>query len=225
MQKSAAFFFEYSNIHRSYSSKICKQYRKPQDFQRIENPEVSLRRGLAAHGRILYDACGDSPGGFVLMGLVAAHVVVVVDEADFHHDGGHGRVAQDEEARPLFQPPVGQVEDGLDVGLDAVAQEQALGRIGNEGFRARGPLIEGVEMKGHEYVRFGGVGLSADSVQIVGLPQDDGDAVSLQIGLDGLGQLIGQVAFAQVQGGVDRPAVQQAVVAWIEIDFHRYSSS
>ena len=159
------------------------------------------------------------------MGLVAAHVVVVVDEADFHYDGGHGRVAQDEEARPLFQSSVGQVEDGLDVGLDAVAQEQALGRIGNEGFRARGPLIEGIEMKGHEYVRFGGVGLSADSVQIVGLAQDDGDAVSLQIGLDGLGQLIGQVAFAQVQGGVDRPAVQQAVVAWIEIDFHRYSSS
>ena len=63
-------------------------------------------------------------------------------------------------------------------------------------------LIEGVEMKGHEYVRFGSVGLSADSVQIVGLPQDDGDAVSLQISLDGLGQLIGQVAFAQVQGGV-----------------------
>ena len=66
---------------------------------------ASLRRSLAAHGRILYDACGDGPGGFVLMGLVAAHVVVVVDEADFHHDGGHGRVAQDKEARPLFQPP------------------------------------------------------------------------------------------------------------------------
>lgn len=82
------------------------------------------------------------------MGLVAAHVVVVVDEADFYHDSGHGRVAQDEEARPLFHPPVGQVEDGLDVGLDAVAQEQALGCIGNECFRARSPLIEGVEMKG-----------------------------------------------------------------------------
>ena len=63
--------------------------------------------------RILHDACRDGPGRFVAVGVVAAPVEVVIDEADFDEDGGHDRISQDKESWPFFESPVGQVEDSF----------------------------------------------------------------------------------------------------------------
>lgn len=98
--------------------------------------------------------------------MVLADVVVVIDKAYFDDDGGHHRIAQDEEARPFLQPAVGQVEDGFDVGLNRMAQKQALCRMGDERFRAGGALVERVEVQGHEGVGLGIVGFTADGVQV-----------------------------------------------------------
>ena len=63
--------------------------------------------------RVLYDACRNGPGRFVAVGVVAAPVEVVIDEADFDEDGRHDRISQDKESWPFFESPVGQVEDSF----------------------------------------------------------------------------------------------------------------
>ena len=64
-------------------------------------------------GRVLHDARGNGPGRSIFMGLVAAPVAVVVKETDFDEDCRHHGAAQDEEPRPFFEAPVGQVQDGF----------------------------------------------------------------------------------------------------------------
>ena len=121
---------------------------------------------LPCHCRPLHNSRGDGPRYGIDAALVLADVVVVIDKAYFDDDGGHGRIAQDEESWPFLQPAVGQVEDGFDVGLNRMAQKQALCRMGDERFRAGGALVERVEVQGHEGVGLGVVGFTADGVQV-----------------------------------------------------------
>ena len=78
-----------------------------------DGPPVAGRLSALHLVRVLYDARRDGPGRFVAVGVVAAPVKVVVDETDFDEDGRHDGIAQDEESRPFFESPVGQVEDSL----------------------------------------------------------------------------------------------------------------
>ena len=128
--------------------------------------------------RVLYDARRDGPGRFVAMGVVAAPVEVVVDETDFDEDGRHDGIAQDEESRPFLESPVGQIQDGFQIGLDAVPQHEAAGGPGNKRFRAAGPAVVGIEMNGYEEITFSLIGLVADMIKVIVLTKDDGDTIS-----------------------------------------------
>ena len=98
------------------------------------------------------------------MGVVTAPVEVVVDEADFDEDGRHDGIAQDKESRPFLESPVGQIQDGFQIGLDAVPQHEAACGPGNERFRTTGPAVVGIEVNGYKEVTFGLIRLVADMV-------------------------------------------------------------
>ena len=102
----------------------------------------------------------------------------LLEEADFDEDGRHDGIAQDEESRPFLESPVGQIQDGFQVGLDAVPQHEAAGGPGNKRFRAAGPAVIGVEMNGYEEITFGLIGLVADTIEVIVLPKDNGYSIS-----------------------------------------------
>lgn len=128
--------------------------------------------------RVLHDACRDGLGRFVAVGVIAAPVEVVVDEADFDKDSGHDRISQDKESWPFFESPVGQVEDSFQVGLDTMPQHETAGGPGNKRFRTTGPAVIGIEVNGYKEITFRLIGLVADMIEVIVLTKDDSNSIS-----------------------------------------------
>ena len=138
--------------------------------QHVKRLGCEVQSGSAG---VLDDAGGNGPGDGVFVVPVGFEVVVIIEETGFYDDCRHGRIAEDEEAWPLFNAAVRNIQDGAEVALDAVAEDEALGRTVNEGFHAGGPAVEGVEMEGYEEISIAVIRGVADEVEVVVLDEDD----------------------------------------------------
>lgn len=57
-------------------------------------------------------------------------------------------------------------------------QHEAAGGPGNQGFRAAGPTVIGVEVNGYKEITFCLVGLVTDMIEVIVLTKDDGYSIS-----------------------------------------------